>query len=81
MMLFDVNVSVMTPVMFQYNKTAKEIFNSALQEACGTYTLSYSQVTRWVNEFKNSTAITSTLMHGFQNDMLQAFTLRSRSAT
>ena len=36
----------------QRNKTAKEIF-STLQEACGIYALSYSTVTRWVNEFKN----------------------------
>ena len=36
----------------QRNKPAKEIFN-ALQEACGTSALSYSQVTRWVSEFKN----------------------------
>jgi transposase len=33
-------------------KSAKEIFN-ALQEACGTYALSYVQVTRWVKEFKD----------------------------
>ena len=39
-------------LVWERNKTAKEIF-SALQEACGTYALSYLQVTRWVNEFKN----------------------------
>ena len=63
MTLYDVSVCVMAVVTSQdqrsyiqiecqHNKTAKEIFN-ALQEACGTYALSYSQVTRWVNEFKN----------------------------
>ena len=63
MTLYDVTVSVMAAVTSQdqrsyikiecqRNKTAKEIF-SALQEACGTYALLYSQVTRWVNEFKN----------------------------
>ena len=63
MTLYDVTVSVMATVTShdqrsyikiecQRNKTAKEIF-SALQEACGTYALSYSQVTRWLNEFKN----------------------------
>lgn len=36
----------------QRKKSAKEIFN-ALQEACGTYALSYVQVTRWVKEFKD----------------------------
>ena len=36
----------------RHNKTAKIIF-SALQEACSTYALSYSQVIRWMNEFKN----------------------------
>ena len=63
MTLYDITVSVMAAVTSQdqcsdiriecqRNKTAKEIF-SALQEACGTYAQSYSQVTRWVNEFKN----------------------------
>ena len=63
MALYDVTVSVMaavtsqdqrsyTKIECQRNKTAMEIF-SALQESCGTYALSYSQVTRWVNEFKN----------------------------
>ena len=63
MTLYDVTVSIMAVVMSQdqhsyikiqcqRNKTAKEIF-SVLQEACGTYALSYSQVTRWVSEFKN----------------------------
>ena len=63
MTLYDDTVSIMTTVTSpdqrsyiktecQHNKTAKEIF-SALQEACGTYALSYSQVIRWVNEFKN----------------------------
>ena len=63
MTLYDVTVSVMAAITSQdqrsyikiecqHNKTAKEIF-SALQEACGIYALSYSQVTRWVNEFKN----------------------------
>ena len=62
MTLYDVTVSVMAAdtsqnqrsyikLECQRNKTAKEIF-SALQEACGTYALSYSQVTRWVNEFR-----------------------------
>ena len=63
MTLYDVTVSVMAAVTSQdprsyikiecqRNETAKEIF-SALQEACGTYALSYSQVTRLGNEFKN----------------------------
>ena len=63
MTLYDVTVSVMAAVSSQdrrsyikikcqRNEIAKEIF-SALQEACGTYALSYSQVIRWVNEFKN----------------------------
>lgn len=63
MTLYDVTVSVMAAVTSQdqrsyikieclRNKTAKEIHNS-LQEVCGTSVLSYSQVTRWVNEFKN----------------------------
>ena len=63
MTLYDITVSIMAAVTSQdqrsyikiecqHNKTAKEIC-SALQEACGTYALSYSQVTRWVNEFKN----------------------------
>ena len=63
MTLYDVAVSVMVAltsqdqhsyikIECQCNKTAKEIF-SALQEACGIYALSYYQVTRWVNEFKN----------------------------
>ena len=63
MTLYDVTVSVIaavTPkdqrsyikIICQRNKTAKEISN-ALQAACGTYALSYSQVTRWVNEFTN----------------------------
>ena len=63
MMLYDVTVSIMVAVTSQdqrsyikiechRDKTAKEIF-SALQEASSTYALSYSQVTRWVNEFKN----------------------------
>ena len=63
MRLYDVTVSVMAAatsqdqrsyikIECQRNKTAKEIF-SVLQEACGTYALSYSQVTRWENEFKN----------------------------
>ena len=65
MTLYDVAVSVMVTVTSQdqrsyikikiecqCNKTAKELF-SALQEAFGIYALSYSQVTRWVNEFKS----------------------------
>ena len=63
MMLYDVSVRVMAAatsqdqrsyikIECQRNKTAKEIF-SVLQEACGIYALSYSQVTRWVNDFKN----------------------------
>ena len=35
-------------------KQQMEIF-SALQKACGTYALSYSQVTRWLNAFKMPT--------------------------
>ena len=66
MTLYEVTVSVMAAVTSQdqrsyikiecqHNKTAKEIF-SALLEACGIYALSFSQVTSWVNEFKNGRA-------------------------
>ena len=60
MTLYDVTIRVIAAVASQNqrmyikikcqrNKTAKEIL-SALQAACGTYVLSYSQVIRWVNE-------------------------------
>ena len=63
MTLYDVTIRVIAAVASQNqrmyikikcqrNKTAKEIL-SALQEACGTYVLSYSQVIRWVNELMN----------------------------